>query len=150
MAMGMNGKIMWRNAAPGRWLLAGLFVAAGAMHFIKPRLYQRIIPPEFPDPSLLVVISGICEIAGGLGLLIPRLRRPAGWALVALLIAVFPANIYMAVSPQKFPSTSVWMLWARLPLQGALIAWVYVSARLGRRSPTIAANRRAAPFAADS
>jgi uncharacterized membrane protein len=120
------------------------------MHFVKPRDYQRIIPPGFPDPHLLVAISGFCEIAGGLGLLVPPRRRPAGWGLIALLLAVFPANVYMAISPQKFPTIPAWLLWARLPLQGVLIAWVYVAALPGRRSPTTAANRPEAPSAGDS
>jgi uncharacterized membrane protein len=111
-----------------RWILGVLFVVAGALHFMKPHTYQRIVPPGFPDPSLLVVVSGVCEIAGGLGVLNRRLRRPAGWGLIALLIAVFPANIYMAFEPRKFPSIPTWLLWIRLPLQGVLIAWVYAAA----------------------
>jgi uncharacterized membrane protein len=131
--MEMSGKPMWRNAAPARWLLALLFVAAGAMHFLAPRPYQRIIPPGFPNPPLLVAISGICEIAGGIGLLIRPLRWAAGWGLIALLIAVFPANVYMAIESRQFSSMPGWLLWARLPLQGLLIYWVYASAQIRRR-----------------
>jgi uncharacterized membrane protein len=73
------------------------------------------------------VVSGVCEMAGGVGLLIRPLRRTAGWGLVALLCAVFPANVYMAVSPQLTPGRVFphWLLWARLPLQAVLIAWVW-------------------------
>ena len=106
-----------------------LFVLAGANHFRSP-IYRRIIPPSFPTPELLVIISGIAEIAGGLGLLIRPLRVAAGWGLVALLIAVFPANLYMAMHADRFADLRIplWALWVRLPLQGVFIAWVlYVS-----------------------
>jgi len=76
---------------------------------------------------LLVLLSGICEIAGGVGILIRPLRRAAGWGLIALLCAVFPANVYMATSPQLTPGRDFphWMLWARLPLQLVIIAWIW-------------------------
>jgi uncharacterized membrane protein len=112
------------------------FVLAGANHFANPAFYQNIIPPRFPRPALLVAISGACEIAGGAGLAIPRLRRAAGWGLIALLLAVFPANIYMALAPQQTPTSfpsPPWSRWARLPLQGVLIAWVWLAAGLARR-----------------
>ena len=85
-----------------RWLAAIGFVAAGANHFRDPAMYGRIIPPGFPNPPLLVAASGVCEMAGGLGLLIKPLRRAAGWGLIALLLAVFPANVYMALRPRRF------------------------------------------------
>jgi len=96
-------------------------------HFHNPAFYRNIIPPGFPDPKLLVILSGICEIAGGVGLLIPPLRQISGWGLIALLLAVFPANIFMAVSPERIPDLhmSRWLLWLRLPLQGILIAWIW-------------------------
>jgi uncharacterized membrane protein len=96
-----------------------LYVSAGILHFLFPQGYAKIIPPFFPAPLALVYVSGVAEIAGGLGLLIPRLRRAAAWGLVALLIAVFPANIYMVIA-----SPHVWYLWARLPLQFLLIWWL--------------------------
>ena len=110
-----------------RWLAALGFVAAGAGHFVMPKLYVKIIPPHFPDPALLVAISGVCEIAGGAGLLVRPLRRAAGWGLIALLVAVFPANIYMAVAPGRIPGLHIarWLLWLRLPLQGVLVTWVW-------------------------
>ena len=85
-----------------------------------------IVPPGLPSPQALVLISGIAEMAGGLGLLVPRLRAAAACGLIALLIAVFPANIYMAMSPERFAHLHVpaWALWARLPLQFLLIAAV--------------------------
>jgi uncharacterized membrane protein len=110
-----------------RILAAVFFVVAGTFHFLKPELYRQIIPPAFPAPQLLVIVSGIAEIAGGIGLLIRSLRRWAGWGLVALLIAVFPANFYMAEHPERF-HISRWLLWGRLPLQGVFLLWVWLVA----------------------
>lgn len=107
-----------------RWLAAVLFIGAGAGHFIKPHFYEEIVPPGFPSPPLLVVISGVAEMAGGLGLLLPPVRRAAGWGLLALLVAVFPANIYMALHPERF-GIPAWILWARLPFQFVFGAWVW-------------------------
>jgi uncharacterized membrane protein len=109
-----------------RAILAVFFILAGANHFRAAGFYVRITPPILPHRLALVYISGIAEIAGGLGLLIPSLRRPAGWGLIALLIAVFPANIYMAVKPDRFADLHLptWSLWLRLPLQLVLIALV--------------------------
>jgi uncharacterized membrane protein len=115
-----------------RILAAVFFVVAGTFHFLKPEPYRQIIPPQFPAPQLLVIISGIAEIAGGIGLLIPSFRRWAGWGLVALLIAVFPANFYMAEHPERF-QYSRWLLWGRLPLQVVFLVWVWFVA-IRRRS----------------
>ena len=76
-----------------------------------------------------MLISGACEILGGVGLLIPALRRPAAWGLVALLIAVLPANLQMATHPRQWPNIPAWALWARLPLQLPLIWWAWLYAR---------------------
>ena len=113
------------------------FVCAGANHLLRPRFYQQIVPPMFPAAVALVAISGVCEIVGGLALLIRPLRRAAGWGLVALLLAVFPANVYMAVAPDRVPrgNLPVWVLWIRLPLQAVFIAWVWWVARDRPRSP---------------
>lgn len=107
-----------------RGLGAVFFMVAGTFHFLKPELYVQIVPPYFPAPQLLVAISGIAEIAGGVGLLIPGLRRAAGWGLVALLIAVFPANVYMVQHLEQF-HFAPWILWLRLPFQAVFIAWVW-------------------------
>lgn len=113
-----------------RWLCAVLFTLAGINHFLNPAFYERIIPPAFPSPHLLNLISGFFEIVGGLGLLVRPLRRTAGWGLIALLIVVFPANIYMAMHPTLFNATpsTLWTIgvWLRLPLQAVLIAWVWL------------------------
>jgi uncharacterized membrane protein len=107
-----------------RGLAAIFFVVAGTFHFLKPELYLQIMPPYLPAPQLLVAVSGAAEIAGGIGLLIRPLRRAAGWGLIALLLAVFPANIYMVQHPEQF-HFAPWLLWARLPLQAGFIAWVW-------------------------
>jgi uncharacterized membrane protein len=109
-----------------RTLLGALFIAAGANHFAHAAFYQRIVPPSLPYPALLVVISGVAEIAGGLGVLIPATRKAAGIGLVALLIAVFPANVYMAQHPELFGDVAcATVLYIRLPLQAVVIGWVW-------------------------
>ena len=107
----------------GRWALAGLFVVSGILHLVMPKPYIRIVPPMLPGPDLLVLISGGAEILGGIGLLVPRLKRPAGYGLAVLLIAVFPANIYMAVAhvPSDGLLGNQWLQWLRLPVQVPLI-----------------------------
>jgi uncharacterized membrane protein len=102
------------------------FVAAGSLHFLRPAPYLKIVPPSIPWPLAMVYISGVAEIAGGFGVLLPVFRRAAGWGLVALLIAVFPANVYMALDQVQATANPlpVWILWARLPLQFVLIWWV--------------------------
>lgn len=106
-----------------RWLAAAFFTIAGSLHFLIPAPYLKIVPPWIPWHLAMVDISGAAEIAGGIGLLIPNLRRAAGWGLTALLIAVFPANIYMATDhiPQSSPES---ILWGRLLLQPLMISWV--------------------------
>ena len=108
-----------------RALLGGVFLAAGALHFVRPRMYEAIMPRYLPAHRELVLASGVAEIAGGAGVLHPRTRRPAGWWLIATLVAVFPANVEMAVHAERFHKIPAPLLWARLPLQGALIAWVF-------------------------
>ena len=84
-----------------------------------------MMPAYFPWHRELVVISGIAEIAGGLGILSAKIRRLAGWGLIALLVAVFPANLQVALHGWPGVQIPQWILWARLPLQPVLIAWVY-------------------------
>lgn len=115
----------------GRIILAILFILAGGLHFRIPLLYLKIMPPYLPAPLLLIYISGAAEILGGIGLLIPVTRHAAAWGLVALLIAVMPANIYMATSHIPFPGVmgQSWAQWARLPLQLPLIYWAWLYTR---------------------
>jgi uncharacterized membrane protein len=118
-------------------LLAAFFVVAGIMHFVVPEAHVRIVPPALPVPRLLVVLSGIAEILGGAGLLLSSTRRAAAWGLVVLLVAVFPANIYTAVSHVPFPGIfgKSWVQWLRLPLQIPLILWTLRFARRSKGEP---------------
>jgi uncharacterized membrane protein len=107
-------------------LAAVFYVGAGTLHFLRPEFYLKIVPPYIPWHLAMVQISGFFEIMGGLGLLIPRTRRAAAWGVVALLIAVFPANLYMATNPVEAGATTIApvLRWGRLPLQLVLIWWV--------------------------
>jgi uncharacterized membrane protein len=111
-----------------RLLLGVFFVAAGLLHFVKPRPYVAIVPDALPRKRELVYVSGVAEIAGGLGVLTAPTRRAAGWWLIATLIGVFPANVNMAVNAERFRAVPEPLLWARLPVQGLLIAWVWRAA----------------------
>ena len=105
--------------------LATFFIYFGVDHFINPDFYLSIMPPSFPLHEEAVYISGFFEIVGGIGVLIPRFRKIAGWGLVALLIAVYPANIYMAISPEAFPDIPIEVLYFRLALQFLFFYWAY-------------------------
>jgi uncharacterized membrane protein len=113
--------------------LAGLFVVAGTLHFLIPEMYARTVPSWVPDARAAVLWSGVAELAGGLGVLLPTTRRAAGWGLIALLVAVFPANVQMLVAAQANDAgpLAVVLLALRLPLQPLLIWWVW---RLTRRA----------------
>lgn len=125
-----------------RFVLAANMVAIGIAHFASPEPFVKIVPAALPAPLALVYVSGAFEIAGGLGLLLPATRRLAGWGLVALYLAVFPANINMAVNGIQLGETPLptWALWLRLPFQLVFIAWaLWVSsppAAHPARSPT--------------
>lgn len=113
-----------RNVQP--YLIGLIFIAAGALHFRNPQMYESIVPPFIPAHRELVLVSGFFEMLGGIGAMLPQTRKSAGWGLIALLVAVFPANIYMAVDTEKFGKLAPsWALYARLPLQGLLIWWIY-------------------------
>ena len=107
-------------------IAAVFYIAAGSLHFIKPAPYLTIMPPYIPWHAAMVRVSDAFEILGGLGLLVPATRRAAAWGLVALLIAVFPANIYMAMHPVEAGAASIVpvLRWGRLPLQALLIWWL--------------------------
>jgi len=110
-----------------RLLLAISFVVAGLNHFRDPTFYLAIMPPALPWHLGLIYVSGVCEVLGGLLVLLPATRRLAGWGLCALLIAVFPANVYAAIAHVQLPGAQVAPLlwWLRLPFQAVFIAWVY-------------------------
>lgn len=123
-----------RLRAVSRWILAAAFVFAGVMHFVITDAYVGIMPAWVPLHREMVLLSGVCEIAGGIGLLVPRTRRAAGIGLVLLLVAVFPANAQMLLNARAAGASALAqvLLWARLPLQLAVIAWVVYAAELGR------------------
>ena len=101
------------------------FIGAGLDHLVNPEFYLSIMPPIFPMHSEAVLISGVLEIVGGIAVLMPGLRRAAGWGIFVLLIAVYPANIYMALYPELFPSIHSGFLYFRLPLQFLFLYWAY-------------------------
>jgi uncharacterized membrane protein len=115
-------------------LLAAFFTLAGTMHFVIPRSYEAIMPPYLPRHREAVAASGAAEIVGGLAVISPRTRPYAGLWLVAVLAAVFPANVHMALhpdhieglDPKRFPR---WTLWARLPLQPLMMLWAWRATR---------------------
>lgn len=110
-----------------RLVLATFMVFAGVMHFRAPGPFVGIVPKWLPRPLFIVHASGVIEIALGLGLLVPALERLAAWGLVVLFIAVFPANVNMAVNRLPFGRSVMppWMAWARLPLQAVFVGWAY-------------------------
>jgi uncharacterized membrane protein len=111
-------------------LFGPFFVFAGIMHFVIPRQYEAIVPDYLPAHRELVVASGVAEIAGGLGVMHPRTRRLAGWWSIATLIAVFPANVHMALHPDRYkvPGGRI-ALYLRLPVQLLFIRWALASTR---------------------
>ena len=104
---------------------SSFFITVGIDHFINPDFYLAIMPPMLPLHLEAVYISGFFEILGGLGLLLSRFRKISGWGLLALLIAVYPANIYMAMTPEAFPEVSIYALYFRLALQFLFFFWAY-------------------------
>jgi uncharacterized membrane protein len=108
-------------------LLSAFFVFMGVMHFVAPEGMVASVPTWLPNAALLVAVSGVFEILGGVGVLVPQTRRLAGYGLIALLVAVYPANIHMAMSEGPWTAQGVpaWLLWARLPFQFLFIAWAW-------------------------
>jgi len=125
--------VLGRLRRPLLYLMSAGYAAAGALHFLVPGAYVQVVPPVLPAPLALVYLSGIAEVAVGVGLLYPPTRRAAAWGTVLLLLAVFPANVYMATSGVAVETAAVeadpsaFARWARLPLQGVLVAcaWWY-------------------------
>jgi uncharacterized membrane protein len=113
----------------GLVFLGFLMIVAGVLHFVYTDLYIQIVPAWLPAPKVLVQISGVAEILGGIGVLVPQTRQAAAWGIVALLVAVLPANIRMAMDHAHWPSIPPWALWARVPLQLPLIWWAWLYTR---------------------
>jgi uncharacterized membrane protein len=130
-----------------KYLLCAFYVLAGVNHFINPDFYLKIMPPYLPWHLFLVYASGILEIVLGCMVLASSLTRIAAWGLIALLIAVFPANIHMAINPQLYSEISPVALWLRLPLQAVFIAWAYWYTRA---SPSVESPGHDTPEAVES
>lgn len=112
----------------GLWAMAAFYVAAGFNHFRDPAFYLPMMPPYLPLHRELVLASGLAEVGLGLALLVPALRRLAAWGVIALLVAVFPANLHVALENVPIggrpEGLGVWN-WVRLPFQALLIAWAW-------------------------
>ena len=120
--------------SPPRIALGAFFIGAGLLHFVKPRVYESIMPRALPAHRELVLASGVAEIAGGAGVLLDRTARPAGWWLIATMLGVFPANVNMAVEAERFRKIPEPLLWARLPVQGLIVYWIWMVAIRRRRA----------------
>lgn len=119
---------MERTRTIMRYVMAASFVAIGVAHFLVAEQFVHIMPPYIPMKLELVWLSGVFEIAGGVGLLLPRFRRLAGYGIIALLVSVFIVNIEMAVHPRPMLDGSMVpeaALWARLPMQFVMAAWAW-------------------------
>ncbi len=123
----MTPRSRWRAASP--YVLGGLLTVTGALHFLAPKPYAGIVPDRLPAHYALVYVSGAAELAGAAGLVVPRTRRLAGWATAALFVAVFPANVAMALDSGGTSGLYQAAAWVRLPLQVPLIAWALDIAR---------------------
>jgi uncharacterized membrane protein len=124
--------VLARLKRPLCYVMGVLYVVAGVMHFVVPGVYAQIVPPVFPRPLALVYLSGVAEIVLGVGVLFARTRRYAAWGLVFLLVAIFPANVYMATHDVVLEGVPAWAsrpsdtaTWARLPLQVVLVGWAW-------------------------
>jgi uncharacterized membrane protein len=119
-----------RSLTRSQRLLSLFFIGAGINHFVSPGFYRRIVPPGFGDPKTVVAVSGVAEIVAGLAVVPKSTRRASGWGIIALLVAIFPANIDMAVNPDRsgyrLPRASLWL---RLPLQPLMMWWAWSATR---------------------
>jgi len=105
--------------------MAVLYILAGINHFVMPQFYLRIMPRYIPFHRFMVIASGVAEIGLGVLLLLPEYKTWAAWGIIALLIAIFPANIHHLTSRKPGKGPTAWVLWFRLPIQGLLIWWAY-------------------------
>jgi uncharacterized membrane protein len=124
-----------RGYYAGLIVMAIFYIGAGINHFANTPKYLAIMPPYIPWPLGMVYLTGVAEILGGIGVLIPnqfvfqRTRAAAAWGLVALLLAILPVHINMCLHPDQFASIPLWAIWLRLPLQLPLIAWAWIYTR---------------------
>jgi uncharacterized membrane protein len=129
----------WRSRL--RVVLTFAMVSIGILHFVTPQPFVRIVPSFLPAPVVLVLVSGFFEVLGGVGLLVPRVRRAASYGLVALYVSVFPANINMAIHPELGQGLPLWALWGRLPFQVLFIAWALWVGRTGASTASPSTSR---------
>ena len=120
-----TGRYEGARPSPGTAIFGLFMIAAGIAHFVNPEFYLRIMPPWLPWPEELVLLSGICEVIAGVMVLVPGWRRAGGVFAIAVLLGVFPANLWMAVDATILPEVPAWVRWVRLPLQGVLIFWAW-------------------------
>jgi uncharacterized membrane protein len=125
---------MSRAKSISKYLLAIFMIAAGIMHFVNPAFFLKIMPPYLPLHRELVLVSGVFEVLLGILLLAPKTSRLAAWGIVALLIAVFPANLYLYQHQDILPASPV-VHFLRLPLQGVFILWAYWHTRPEKKNP---------------
>jgi len=127
-----DGGTLADRKRPLRYVMSAAYVLAGITHFLAPKAFARVVPPGLPKPRALVYLSGIAEVGLGLGVACDRTRRGSAWGIMALLGAVFPANVYMATddvaaefAPDRLSGVARAAAWARLPLQGVLLLWAW-------------------------
>jgi uncharacterized membrane protein len=120
---------MEKRRTMGKVVLGLAFIMAGVNHFWNPKWYRAIIPSYLPNHALLVELSGYAEILLGVMVFVPRWATVTRWGLIALLLAVFPANIHMALHAERYPQIPSWLLWARLPFQVVFTLWVWWAVR---------------------
>jgi uncharacterized membrane protein len=113
-------------------LLALTFTVAGSLHFVRPKVYEGIMPDYLPAHHELVLASGLAEIAGAVAVALPRARRLGGLWLAATLVAIFPANVHMALHPDRYSGFAPALLWVRLALQPPLVFWALRATRAPR------------------
>ena len=106
-------------------ILGAVFLAAGPLHFIRPKMYEAIMPDYLPAQTELVYASGVAEMAGGAAAIAQETRKAGGWLLLATMVGVFPAHVHMLQNQDRYPGIPAWALWARLPLQALIMAVIY-------------------------
>jgi uncharacterized membrane protein len=116
---------MTQLKAVSKYVLGILYILAGVNHFLSPNLYLQIMPPYLHWHLFLVYLSGVFEILFGALVLIPRWTKVGAWGIILVLVAVFPANLHMALNAEDFSFIPAFFLWLRLPFQVVLIAWAY-------------------------
>jgi len=140
VAGAVNGlrQTLARFERPLRYAMGAVYVVAGVLHFLVPASFERVVPPSLPSPRGLVYVSGVAEVGLGVGVLFERTRRLSAWGIVALLVAVFPANVYTVtddvageLAPDGMEGVARAVAWARLPFQAVLVAWAWWHARSG-------------------